>query len=96
LDVWLYLLIAVVVVLCVVGSVFAGGVFTIVLVPLAVLSFFAAIAYALIAGAAKRSAGASTDPSQGARGPATRVSQTHSPRRPSTPQELADARRAQQ
>jgi hypothetical protein len=94
--VWLYLLIAVVVLLCIAGSAFFGGVFTIVLVPLAVLAFFSAIGYALLAGAAKRTAGASIDPSQGARGPATRVGRTQSPPRPSTPQELVDARRAQQ
>jgi hypothetical protein len=93
---WLYLLVALVVGLCVFGSIFAGGVFTIVLVPLAVIAFFSVLAYALAAGAAKRTAGGRADPSQGARGPATRVSQTPSPRAPSSPGELADARRAQQ
>ena len=93
---WLYLLIAVVVGLCVFGTVFAGGIFSIVLVPLAVIAFFSAFAYALIAGAAKRASGGSADPAQGARGPATRVSQTPSPRAPTSPAELADARRGQQ
>ncbi|TMM08762.1 MAG: alanine:cation symporter family protein [Actinobacteria bacterium] len=93
---WLYLLVAVLVALCIFGGIFAGGVFTIILVPLAVIGFFSALAYALIAGGAKRSAGASADPSEGAKGPVTRVSQTPSPRAPSSPGELVDARRAQQ
>jgi hypothetical protein len=93
---WLYFLFAILVVLCVAGSVFGGGVFTIVLVPLAVLALFAAAGYAVLTAAAGRRAGASTDPSPGARRPATTVSQAQSPSRPSTPGELADARRAQQ
>jgi hypothetical protein len=93
---WLYLLVAVLVGLCIFGTVFAGGVFTIVLVPLAVIAFCSALAYALFAGAANRTAGGSADPAQGARGPATRVSQTPSPRAPGSPGELADARRGQQ
>ncbi len=93
---WLYLPLAVLVALCLFGGIFAGGIYTIVLVPLAVIGFFSALAYALIAGAAKRTAGASADPAQGARGPATRVSQTPSPRTPSSPEELVDARRGQQ
>jgi hypothetical protein len=93
---WLYLLLAVLVGLCLFGGIFAGGVFTIVLVPIAVLVFFSAIGYALVAGAAKRTGGASADPGQGARGPATRVSTTPGPRAPSSPKELADARRARQ
>ena len=93
---WLYLLVAALVGLCIFGSIFAGGIYTIILVPLAVIGFFSALAYALIAGGAKRSAGASTDPSQGRRGPVTRVSQTPSPRAPSSPEELVDARRGQQ
>lgn len=93
---WLYLLLGVVVALCIFGSIFAGGIFTIILVPLAVIGIFSALAYALIAGAAKRTSGASADPAQGARGPVTRVSQTPSPRAPSSPGELVDARRGQQ
>lgn len=93
---WLYLVVAVLVVLAVFGGIFGGGIFTIVLVPLAVIGFFSALAYALIAGGAKRSAGASADPSQGARGPATRISQTPRLRAPSSPEELVDARRGQQ
>lgn len=93
---WLYLLVAVLVGLCLFGGIFAGGVFTIVLVPLAVIAFLSAIAYAMVAGAAKRTSGASADPAQGSRGPATRVSQTPSPQAPSSPEELVDARRGQQ
>lgn len=93
---WLYLLVAVLVVLAIFGGIFGGGIFTLLLVPLAVIGFFSALAYALIAGAANRTAGGSADPAQGARGPATRLSQTPSPRTPSSPEELVDARRGQQ
>jgi predicted lipid-binding transport protein (Tim44 family) len=94
--VWLYLLVALLVGLCFFGGIFAGGVFTIVLVPLAVIAFLSALAYALIAGAAKRTSGGSADPAQGARGPATRTSQTSNRRGPSSPEQLVDARRGQQ
>ena len=93
---WLYLVVAVVVLLCIFASIFAGGIFTLILVPLAVIGLLSALAYALIAGAAKRTSGASSDPTQGASGPVTRVSQTPSPQAPSSPEELVDARRGRQ
>lgn len=93
---WLYLLFALLVGLCFFGGIFAGGVFTIVLVPLAVIAFLSALAYALAAGAAKQRSGGGADPAQGARGPATRTSQTTSRRAPSSPEQLVDARRGQQ
>jgi predicted lipid-binding transport protein (Tim44 family) len=93
---WLYPFAGVLVVFAIFGSIFGGGIFTIILVPLAVIGFFSALAYALIAGAASRTAGGSADPAQSARGPATRVSQTPSPPTPSSPGELVDARRGQQ
>lgn len=93
---WFYPLVGLLVVLAIAGSVFGGGIFTIILVPLAVIGVFSALAYALIAGAANRTSGGSADPAQSARGPATRVSHTPSPRTPSSPEELVDARRGQQ
>ena len=88
---WLYPIVLVLVILGVVGGVFAGGIFTIVLVPLAVIVLFSGLAYSLMARAAGEKAGAAD---------ADRPL-PHQPRRdeshvPTSPEGLADARRAHQ
>jgi len=65
-----------------------------VLVPLAVIALFSALAYALAAGAARQRANADTQPR--GRRPATRRSQTRPPSAPRPPEPRADARRSQQ
>jgi hypothetical protein len=94
--VWFYWLLAVVLVLVFAGGIFFGGIYTLILVPFAVLAATTAVLYTVMAGAAKRRSGGETDPSRTARGSATRTSQTGSPRPPSRPGELADARRGRQ
>jgi hypothetical protein len=93
---WLFWLLAPIVALMIAGAIFFGGIYTLILVPLAVIAVLGAILYSVAAAAAQRSTGGSTDPAQTARGNATRTSQTESPQRPSRPGELADARRARQ
>jgi hypothetical protein len=93
---WLLWLIAALAALGIVGGIFFGGIFTIVLVPLALIALVGGLTYTVMAGAAQRRAGSDADPASTSRGRATRTSQTGSPSTPSTPHELADARRARQ
>lgn len=93
---WFFWLLAPLIALTIAGAIFFGGIYTLILVPFAVLALIVAVVYTVVSGAAQRSAGAGADPAETARGNATRTSQTGSPRRPARPGELADARRAQQ
>lgn len=93
---WFYWVFALGLALVFVGGIFFGGIYTLILVPFAVLAAIVAVVYSVVAGAAKRSSGGETDPSQSARGPATTASQTSAPRAPARPGQLADARRARQ
>lgn len=91
---WLLVLIAFLGLLAIVGGSLAGGIFTIVLIPLAVIAFICALAYGYFAGGAQRRAGGER---QRDRPPAPPTAgQPSSVPRPSTPEELADARRANQ
>jgi hypothetical protein len=92
--VWLLLLIAFLGLIAILGGSLAGGIFTIVLIPLAVIAFFSALAYTYFTGAAERRAGRDR---RGRRPPAPPTAQQPSSRpRPATPEELSDARRANQ
>jgi hypothetical protein len=93
---WFYWLLTALIALMLAGGIFFGGIFTLILVPLAVIAVAAGIAYVATAGAAQRRTGADTDPAGSARGSATSTSQTPPPRRPSRPGELVDARRGRQ
>lgn len=91
---WLLLVLAFLALLGIVGGSLAGGIFTIVLIPLAALALLTAIAYTYFGGAAQRRASGDR---RRDRPPAPATSQQPSSvSRPSTPEELADARRANQ
>jgi hypothetical protein len=88
---WIYLVI-VMVVLAVVGGTLGGGVYTIVLIPLAGIVLIGAVVYGLLARAAE--AGSGDGGTKSARSfPRHRGS---SGRAPTSPERLADARREQQ
>jgi hypothetical protein len=91
---WLFLPVVVLVAAAVVGGAFAGGIYTIVLIPLAVIALFAAIVYGYFTGGAQRAAegrrGRSRPPA-----PPTTQHDASAPA-PSTPEELVDARRSNQ
>jgi predicted lipid-binding transport protein (Tim44 family) len=93
---FLYWILALGLALVFAGGIFFGGIYTLILVPIAVFAAIVAVAYSVVAGAAKRQAGGETDPARSQRGPATSASQTEAPRAPARPGELADARRARQ
>jgi hypothetical protein len=90
---WFYIPAAFLLVLALSGGVFAGGIFTLALVPLAVVAVISAVWYALWARASQSRAGGETDAS-----PTTTRPLPHSKRRPggkarTSPERLADARR---
>jgi mannose/fructose/N-acetylgalactosamine-specific phosphotransferase system component IIC len=93
---WIYWLLALAAALVFAGGIAFGGIYTLILVPIAVIGAIVAVVYTVFAGAAQRRAGTQTDPSATARGSATRTRQTSPPRSPTSPEELVDARRGQQ
>jgi hypothetical protein len=93
---WFYPLIIALVILAIVGGTLAGGVFTIVLVPLAAIALISSMVYWLWG----RALQGNGDASAGA-GPGPDRALPHRPHRPSgrapsSPERLVDARRQQQ
>lgn len=89
---WLVLLVAFIGLFAIIGGALAGGIFTIVLIPLALIAFVSAIAYGYLGGGAQRRVERSRE-----RPPAPPTAQQPaSVPRPSSPEELVDARRANQ
>lgn len=80
--------------LAVIGGALAGGIFTIVLIPLAAIALFTGIAYTYFSGAAERRASGDRRRDRPSAPPTAQ--QPSSVPRPSSPEELADARRASQ
>ncbi|MBV8988366.1 MAG: hypothetical protein JOY58_15570 [Solirubrobacterales bacterium] len=94
---WLYIL-GIGLVLLGLAGLFAGGIFTIVLVPLGIIVLVAAVTMGMFSRRAQARAGGSTEPSQ--RREAEKPLPTSQPpdpgRVPTTPEGLADARRIEQ
>ena len=93
---WFYPLLLVLVILAIVGGTLAGGIFTIVLVPLAAIVLASAVIYALWGRALQGGAGASTEASHTSETPLPHRRVRPSGRAPSSPGRLADARRQRQ
>ncbi len=95
---WFYPLLIALVILAVLGGTLAGGVYTIILIPLAVVVVVSAAVYAMWGRAIQGSAGAATDASAAGTSERPLPHQRHRPtgRAPSSPERLADARRQQQ
>jgi predicted lipid-binding transport protein (Tim44 family) len=91
---WLLVVIAFLGLVAILGGAFAGGIFTIVLIPLAVIAFVTAVAYTYFSGSAQRRASGERRRDRPPAPPTAQ--QPSSVARPSTPEELADARRANQ
>ena len=93
---WFYPVVIALVILAIVGGTLAGGIFTIVLVPLAAIVLISSIVYGVWGRALEAGAGTPAVASHVADRPVP-----HRPRRPSgrvrtSPEALADARRQQQ
>lgn len=93
---WFYPVLIALVILAIVGGTLAGGVFTLVLVPLAGVVAISALVYSMWGRAMQGSAGASTDAATTNETPLPHQRQRPSGRAPSSPERLADARRQQQ
>jgi hypothetical protein len=93
---WLYILALFLVVIGLVGGVLTGGIFTIVILPLGIIAFGSAIAYAAWARKAQGQHGASTDARASTGRPLPSSQHSNTPSAPTTPDELTDARRVQQ
>jgi hypothetical protein len=93
---WFYPIVLLLVILAIVGGTLAGGIFTIVLVPLAGIAFVSAIVYSLWGRALQGSARGGTGASSSTDTPLPHERRRPSGRAPSSPQRLADARRQQQ
>lgn len=93
---WFYPVVLVVVALCIVGGSLAGGIFTIVLVPLALIALVSAVVYAMWGRSMEGSRGVPTDAEHTSTQPLPHRRRRPSGRAPSSPEGLADARRQQQ
>ncbi len=93
---WFYPLLIVLVILGIVGGTLAGGVFTLVLVPLAVIVAVSAIVYAMWGRAMQAQAGAATDATTAKAEPLPHHRHRPSGRAATSPEALVDARRHQQ
>jgi hypothetical protein len=86
---WFYPVVATLVVLGIVGGIFGGGIFTIILLPLAAIVLFSGLGYGAIARTMQRRAGANERPLPHRDDRETGHVAT-------SPEGLADARRVQQ
>lgn len=93
---WFYPVLIVLVVLALVGGTLAGGVYTLVLIPLAFVVGVSVIVYAMWGRALQSRAGGSTDATVTKAEPLPHQAERPSGRAPTSPEALTDARRQQQ
>ena len=93
---WFYPVLVVLVILALVGATLAGGVYTLVLIPLAAIVAVSAIVYAMWGRALESRAGGATDASVAKAQPLPHREVRPSGRAATSPERLADARRQQQ
>jgi hypothetical protein len=93
---WLYMFAAILLLVGIVGGVAGGGIFTIVLVPLAFIIAISAFIYSAWGRASQGAAGAGTEGHPSTNRPLPHSFREDSGHAPSSPERLADTRRAQQ
>jgi hypothetical protein len=93
---WFYPLLVVLVILGIVGGTLAGGVYTLILIPLAVIVAVSVVLYAMWGRSMQARAGASTEATAQSTEPLPHQAARPSGRAPTSPEALADARRQQQ
>jgi hypothetical protein len=93
---WLYPLLLAVIALAIVGGVLGGGVYTIVLVPLAVIALVTGVVAAMWSRATSGGAGAPSDTGQAGSRPLPHHPSGGSRRARTSPEALTDARRQRQ
>jgi hypothetical protein len=93
---WLYLIAGILFVVGVIGGLAGGGIFSIVLIPLALVTVGASALFSGGGRAEQRSAGKGANETHPTDRPLPHAQPQPSGRAPSSPERLADARRAQQ
>ena len=93
---WFYPLLIVLVILAVMGGTLAGGVYTLVLIPLAVVAVVSAVVYAMWGRALQGQAGGATDATTAKAQPLPHHRTRPTGRATTSPEALTDARRQQQ
>jgi hypothetical protein len=93
---WFYPVMLVLVILALAGGTLAGGIYTIVLVPLAMIALVSAVVYAIWGRALQGSAQGTGGGAHAGSRPLPHNRRRPSGRAPSSPERLADARRRQQ
>jgi len=88
---WFYVIVGALAILAILGGIALGGVFTIVLLPLALIAVVGAVAYSIMARASQSGPAGGTDER-----PLPSGQQGSSGQVRTSPEALADARRAQQ
>lgn len=92
---WLYMIAGFLLLVGIIGGVASGGIFTIVFIPLGAIMLVVAVLAGMWGRASQGSAGGETHSSKTEQAPLRHTRPQGTPR-PSTPEELADARRLQQ
>lgn len=93
---WFYPLIVLLAILAIAGATLGGGIFTIVLIPLALIALGSAVVYGMWARATQAKEGTASASAEEPGRPLPHRRRRPSGRAPSTPGRLADARRQQQ
>ncbi len=92
---WFYMIAVFFLLLGIIGGVFSGGIFTAIFIPLGAIMLVVAVLAGMWARSQQGRAGGETHSSQTDPSPLPHTP-GQGPRRPSTPEDLADARRIQQ
>ena len=92
---WLYMIAGFLLLVGVIGGVASGGIFTIIFIPLGAIMLVVAVLFGMWGRASQGSTGGETHGSKTGQRPLRHTRPQGTPR-PSSPEELADARRLQQ
>jgi hypothetical protein len=93
---WLYILVFFLLIFGIVGSVLSGGIFTIVLLPLGIIALISAVVFGALGRSAQDRHGASTNARPSTVRPLPASEHSNTLAAPTTPDEIAEARRVQQ
>jgi hypothetical protein len=93
---WLFLVALIVLVVAIVGSIFSGGIFTIVFIPLGVIALATAVGSSMFARSAHRKSAGGARAGAGEPRPLPSSNHQNTAPAPDSPADLVDARRQQQ
>jgi hypothetical protein len=93
---WLYIIAVFLLIFGIVGSVLSGGIFTIVLIPLGFIALVSAMVHGSLGQGAQRREGPRDDGHSSVAQPLPVSEHSNTASAPTTPEQLADARRLEQ